>query len=211
MTDETRAEARRLADELRRIIDRLVLVRPPAADLASAADIARTFADRLYDLPVRDSLGEVSEAGLLPLDFVEHSPVSGRSNPIAPPVRLRLVQHDDGGYHIEGDVTFGAAYEGPPGHVHGGWIAATFDELLGFAQLSPGFTATLTIDYRKPTPLGRPLLVRAAVEKLEGRKRTVRGTLALEDGTVTAEAEGLFIAPRDSDDYVERLRRSAGG
>ena len=29
---------------------------------------------------------------------------------------------------------FGAAYEGPPGSVHGGIIAAAFDEVLGMTQ-----------------------------------------------------------------------------
>ena len=45
------------------------------------------------------------------------------------------------------EFTLGPVYEGPPGHVHGGLVAAMFDELLGFAQLSGGFTGTLTIRY----------------------------------------------------------------
>ncbi len=35
---------------------------------------------------------------------------------------------------IVGSVTFTAAYEGPPGCVHGGYVAAAFDELLGVTQ-----------------------------------------------------------------------------
>ena len=45
-----------------------------------------------------------------------------------------------------GVVTFGDAYEGPPGCVHGGFIAASFDEMLGFvagATGKPGMTARL--------------------------------------------------------------------
>ena len=44
-------------------------------------------------------------------------------------------------------VTFGSAYEGPPGCVHGGYVAAAFDEMLGFVQSlggNPGMTARLT-------------------------------------------------------------------
>jgi acyl-coenzyme A thioesterase PaaI-like protein len=207
-----RAEARRLADELRRILDRLAQVRPPADALARAAEVARGFADTLDALPARDPIGEVSEAGLMPRHFISYSPVSGQANAIAPPVTLRLVrENDDASHRIEGEVTFGAAYEGPPGHVHGGWIAATFDEALGFALLSPGFTASLTVTYRKPTPLHRPLRLSAWIESIDGRKRRLRGQCTLEDGTLLAEAEGLFIAPRDGDDYVERLRRSTEG
>ena len=57
---------------------------------------------------------------------------------------------------IKGTVTFGSAYEGPPGHVHGGYVAAAFDELLGMTQSlggMPGMTGTLTVRYRRPTPL----------------------------------------------------------
>jgi acyl-coenzyme A thioesterase PaaI-like protein len=194
----------RLAGEMRRIIERLAVVRPPEAELAQAADAAAAFADRLEQLPERELSWEISEAGLLPRNFVAYSPVSGRSNAIAPPVSLRVVEDGNDRVHIEGDVTYGPAYEGPPGHVHGGWVAAMFDELLGFAQQGPGFTGTLTIRYRKPTPLNRSLTLRSHVERIDGRKRTIIGVCEL-DGVVLSEAEGLFIAPRDDDDFLARL------
>ena len=62
----------------------------------------------------------------------------GRANPLAPPIALEL--DDD---RIVGRVTFGAAYEGPPGCVHGGYVAAAFDEVLGATQSlsgAPGMT-----------------------------------------------------------------------
>jgi acyl-coenzyme A thioesterase PaaI-like protein len=202
--DETTVQARRLADELRRLVNRLVIARPTAEALAAAADVAAGFADRLDALPSRDSLDEVSEAALLPRSFIDHSPVSGRSNPIAPPLTMRIVTGDDGSQHIEGDVTFGAAYEGPPGHVHGGFVAAMFDELLGFAQLAPGYTARLTINYRRRTPLNTPLHLEAAVESEEGRKRVVRGSCRA-GGELLSDAEGLFIAPRETSDPLHKL------
>ncbi len=205
--DQLRLSSERLADELRRIIERLAVVRPPGEDLDRAAEAAAVFADRLDLLPERQRSWEISEAGLSPRDFVAFSPISGRSNAIAPPVNLGVVDGGSGGSHIEGNVSFGPAYEGPPGHVHGGFVAAMFDELLGFAQQGPGFTATLTIHYRKPTPLNRRLSLWAAVEKVEGRKRWVRGSCEL-DGTLLAEAEGLFIAPRSDDDFLARLGQS---
>ena len=75
----------------------------------------------------------------------------GRYNPLAPPVRSRSI---DGAVH--GTANLDAAYEGPPGCVHGGVIASMFDELLGVANISAGvgaMTGTLTIKYRSPTPL----------------------------------------------------------
>ncbi len=201
-TDPQRAadltEARRLADELRRIINRLVLVRPPAADSARAADAAADFANLLESLPARTTTWEVSEAGLEPRDFLEHSPLSGRCNPLAPPLFTQLVEEPNGGWYVGGAVTFGAAYEGPPGHVHGGFLAAMFDELLGFAQMGGGFTGRLTVHYRKPTPLHQPLRLKAWQERVEGRKRIIKGTCHDGDRLLT-EAEGLFLAPRDGD------------
>lgn len=208
MDDDIKRESQHLADELRRIINRLAVVRPPAAELAQAAETAAAFADHLSALAERRRSWEVSEAGLLPRDFLAYSPLSGRSNPMAPPVEMRVVDDGNGEHHIEGRVTYGAAYEGPPGHVHGGLVAAMFDELLGFAQLAPGFTAYLHVDYRKPTPLNRELLLRARPTRVEGRKRWVRGTCTL-DGMLLSEAEGLFIGPRTGQDYLAVLGMSA--
>jgi hypothetical protein len=202
--DETRRASRQLADALRRIIARLAVVRPPADQLFRAADAANAFAEQLDALPERTRSWEVSEAGLLPRDFVRFSPVSGPNNPIAPPLVMRVVDDPDGAHHIEGEITFGPAYEGPPGHCHGGWVAAMFDELLGFVQMAPGFTAYLKVDYRAPTPLNQTLALRGWIERIDGRKRLIRGTCEL-DGILLAEAEGLFIAPRDSEDFLARL------
>lgn len=191
LDSETAQQERRLADELRRIMDRLVLVRPPAEDLRRAADLAQEFGDLLDGLRERGPGGEVSEAGLRPTDHLRHSPLSGSANPLAPPVDLWRE-----GEETRGTVRFGAAYEGPPGHVHGGMVAAMFDELLGRSQGSAGFTGRLTITYRRPTPLHRDLDLWAAFDRVEGRKRWIKGTCHL-DGVLLTEAEGLFIRPRE--------------
>lgn len=185
-----RPAAHRLADELRRVIHRLVLVRAPEEELAAAAAAAGRFAARLEELRVAEGGGQVSEAGLALGPFVDHSPVSGRANPLAAPLRMEVV---DGVVH--GTTTFGPAYEGPPGHVHGGHVAAVYDELLGQAQGTIGFTASLTVQYRRPTPLLRELTWRGELVREQGRKRWVRATCTL-DGVLLSEAEGLFVSPR---------------
>ena len=71
------------------------------------------------------------------------------SDPIAPPVSLEVVEGADGGpLEIRATAWFDYPYEGPPSCVHGGVIAATFDEILGAANMvagSPGMTGTLTV------------------------------------------------------------------
>ncbi len=143
-----RAEAHRLANAMRRVIDHLVQVAAPEQDLASAADALERYAKRLAKYPISrayEGFAESANAGD-PHAFFDHSPLIGIANPLAPPIRLAVL-----GNKVEGRVTFGVAYEGPPGHVHGGFLAAAFDEVLGMAQSltgNPGMTGTLTIRYR---------------------------------------------------------------
>ena len=203
-----------LANELRRIVNRLVLVRPSADELRAAAGRARDFADRLDQLPVREG-SVLSEAGLQPHDHLRHSPWSGTSNVLAPPVEMWFVDGDqDGpdGRRTDGTVFFDTAYEGPPGHAHGGCVAGVFDELLGRSQLRAGFTGTLTLTYRRPTPLRAQIVLCAWVDRSDGRKRWVKGTARL-DGALLVEAEGLFIAPRegaDQDGITASMNRVSG-
>ena len=134
---------------------------------------------------------EAALAAMEPHRLFERSPFSGRANPVAPPMDMWL-----GDGTVEGRVTCGRTYEGPPGHVHGGVIAGMFDEMLGAAQgLSgkSGMTGRLTVHYRSPTPLGAELRLSARVARAEGRKIVVHGTLR-HGATLCAEAEGLFIA-----------------
>ena len=125
-----------------------------------------------------------------PQDFFPTSPVIGFANPIAPPVVVELSEAG-----LEGSATFDYQYEGPPTCVHGGVIAMVFDELLGAANIAagcPGMTGTLTIRYRKPTPLRAPLRLEARVEGREGRKIRTWGGMFQGD-VLLAEAEGIFI------------------
>ncbi len=129
-------------------------------------------------------------------EFFPTSPVMGIANPISPPVRIHVVDGVDGGYReIRAEANFDYAYEGPPTCVHGGVIAATFDEVLGAANMvagNPGMTGTLTIRYRKPTPLRTDLRIEARCLGRSGRK--VRTWAGIYHGDLlTAEAEGLFI------------------
>ncbi|MEX1008230.1 MAG: PaaI family thioesterase [Acidimicrobiia bacterium] len=90
---------------------------------------------------------------------------------------------------------FSNGHTGPPGTVHGGWVAFAFDEILGWANVQagfPGMTGKLTIRYRKPTPVGVPVEFRVPRPRVEGKRVQVHGTLSV-DGSVTADAEGLFV------------------
>lgn len=120
--------------------------------------------------------------------------VVGLRNPIAPPL---VIHHEPDGL-VWSEFVLGAAYEGPPDTVHGGVCALVLDHVLGATAHQPdkpAFTGTLTLRYRRPTALGRPLRAQAHVERVEGVKTFAVGHLADEHG-VTVEAEGIFIHPR---------------
>jgi acyl-coenzyme A thioesterase PaaI-like protein len=84
--------------------------------------------------------------------------------------------------------------------VHGGFIAAAFDEVLGYVQSlggAPGMTGTLEVRYLQPTPLGVPLRIEAELVRTEGRKIFAEGRFFAGE-RVTAEAKGIFISiPRE--------------
>jgi acyl-coenzyme A thioesterase PaaI-like protein len=189
----SRVQSARLGDAMRSLIDRLVATSAPAEDLAWAADQLEAIAATLEGYPqgrLYDGYAESANAGSAHA-FLDWSPFLGRSNPLAPPISIEIL---DG--RVVGRARFGSAYEGPPGCVHGGFIAAGFDEILGMAQsLSglPGMTGRLTVRYRKPTPLYAEVRLVGELEGVAGRKINTRGQLLVGD-VVTAEAEGLFIS-----------------
>jgi len=81
--------------------------------------------------------------------------------------------------------------------VHGAIIAGIFDLLLGLANLAggtPAMTGTLTVRYRRPTPLHTDLEFLARTDRAAGRKAIAVGTLHAA-GELTAEAEGVFVIP----------------
>lgn len=121
--------------------------------------------------------------------------VVGLRNAVAPP--LSIEHHPDRDGRVWSDFHLGAVYEGPPGLVHGGVSALVLDQLLGEsagAGGKPGMTATLTLTYKRGTPLG-DLRGEAWIERAESYKTWARGHLIGPEG-VTVEAEGLFVLPR---------------
>lgn len=187
-------EMRRLADAARLVIERLVSSGAPDEALAAAADALEAVAAELDEHPhgsIYEGFAEAANSGGSPGNaFFDHSPLIGKANPLAPPIEVAIE-----GDRVIGTATFGTPYEGPPGCVHGGFVAASFDEILGAAQSMsglPAMTGTLTIRYHKPTPLHRELRFEGELVKVEGRKVFAAGRVFAGD-TMTAEAEGIFV------------------
>ena len=189
-----RADLRRLAAAARHLLHGLVATDADDAELRDAADRLEALAARFDASAHRSQYEGFAEAANSgdPHAFFDHSPMLGLANPLAPPISLQVV--DD--RTMVGTATFAAGYEGPPGCVHGGYVAAAFDEVLGAAQSlcgNPGMTGRLTVHYRSPTPLHQELRITGVLERVEGRKIFTTGTLHAGD-RLCAEAEALFIS-----------------
>lgn len=119
--------------------------------------------------------------------------LASRGNITLPP--YEVLDGGDNGVHAA--VTFRSFHLGGNGVAHGGHVAVAFDDLGGMAAAlklrGVARTAYLKVEYRSLTPLHKPLDLRVWVERFEGRKLFVVGTL--HDGDrLCAEVDGLFIA-----------------
>ena len=202
-------QKRRLAGALRTVIERVVPSDAPAEELSRAAEALERYAEQLKQHPrLQRRMGypEASNSGDV-LAFFDQSPLMGLANPLAPPISISVTGNET----ALGEVTFASAYEGPPGHVHGGFIAAAFDEVLGFVQSlsgAAGMTGTLTVRYRKPTPLHTLLRFEARYLRTEKRKVFAEAKLFAE-GILCAEADGLFVSMREGGMLAMDERREA--
>ena len=105
-----------------------------------------------------------------------------------------------------------------PGYVYGGLIASLIDcHSTGTAaaalyrdenrdpKIDPSIrclTASLHVDYLKPTPLGPELEIRGRVKEINGRRVTVSCILSAEGVECV---QGEVIAVRVSDEYINKL------
>ena len=204
-----------LADELRAIGAALTLQEPTAEGLAAALPLARELRGHLEG-PTRqrwydhDPVSPVRSQGAR-ASYGDQSPIRGRRNPVAPPLVLERVEGPDGPRML-GEVTFSRVYEGPPHGVHGGFVAALFDEILGAAQglvPPPGVTALLAIRYRNVTPIEEPLRFEAWIADDRERRIEARATCHAGD-TLTADARGTFVRV-DFEAVQQRMAGRRGG
>jgi acyl-coenzyme A thioesterase PaaI-like protein len=193
--DEYWVQRRRVASLFRALQERVQTTGHDMAALKALGDGLSAQLEALADEPRLEGRAAWVDAdgfGDWGAFQTEVTPIIGPSSPLSPGLSI----------WFEGDkahavVTFSWMYEGADHIVHGGWIAAVFDELLGTAQIlsgRSGMTGHLTTRYHKPTPLNKELRLEARVEGVEGRKITMSGELWADD-VMTASCEGLFVIP----------------
>lgn len=131
----------------------------------------------------------------------------GDHNPLVPPIEIN---HTDG--VTWGTVFFGTAYEGPPGCVHGGFIALFFDQVLGHHNIAlaiPAMTAKLEVRYRRPTPLLKNLKFEVHTREITDR-RVVNEAWLEEDAGRVSEARATFALPKPGN-YMAHMHKRIFG
>jgi acyl-coenzyme A thioesterase PaaI-like protein len=115
------------------------------------------------------------------------------------------------GGRVKTDLTLNERQQGPPGHAHGGCLAAVLDEAMGAAVWCAGHpvvAARLEVDFRAAVPLFAPCRVEAWVESVNGRKIWAQAEVRSASGVLATQARGLYIEARhvfDRDFFVPRL------
>jgi acyl-coenzyme A thioesterase PaaI-like protein len=166
---------------LRSFLDHVAAAKPDDLTLTKLSFDLAAWRDRLATMAVaeRDQV------------FAHRFELPGRGQTMSP----AFVVRDSGPDRVTGTVRYGRYYLGGNGAVHGGAVPLLFDEVFGRlanSHRAPSRTAYLKTDYRAVTPVGAELEVDVWMERIEDRKRFVRGTLK-HGATVCAEAEALFI------------------
>lgn len=173
----------RFVSAMRRLQDLAVSANPGEDDWEKAADRAEELVELLAPYEAPEGVPPAGRSHKLP----------GMGSLLMPP--WMLTRYKPEGVEMRG--YFSRYYVGGNSAVHGGVLPLVFDWLFGMvvhASNRPiSRTAFLHVDYRKVTPIDRPLVVRGRVDSTERRKAFVSGELTDDDGTLLAEAHGLMV------------------
>lgn len=93
------------------------------------------------------------------------------------------------------EFTLKPRFQGWNGIAHGGIVATVLDEAMAWAIKSFGIkavTAEMSVKYRKPTPIGKPLKVIGSILKSKGRAIFTEAKIMDED-KILATATATYI------------------
>jgi uncharacterized protein (TIGR00369 family) len=93
-------------------------------------------------------------------------------------------------------VKLNARFAGPPGYAHGGIIATLLDEAMAKLNKLHGVTAVtghLSVDYRRPVPLGHVIRLEAREVRVSGRRRFREAEIVSSKGELLVQGQSIFI------------------
>lgn len=188
-----------LASSLHDVMEQMLVVHEGDPELEADLAWATQTADAIKQRLARHGRGRELHTG--EGDDGRHYYVRGAlvgpHHPMHLPIEIETRDHK-----TVGRVSFDLVWEGPPGCVHGGYVSYLYDCIMGHHNIEcgiPGMTGTLTVRYRKPTPLYTDLEFEVTTVRSSGRKILDHAEVRAGD-TLLSEADGLFILPRNLGD-----------
>lgn len=176
-------ELARFMAAMRRLQDIAVSANPDGSGWTGAAALIEDVCARLEEHSAPEGVAPAGRTTNLP----------GHGHPLMPP--WRVVESGPDEVTMRGHFT--RFHVGGNGAVHGGVIPLFYDWHFGMVVSAAGRpdsrTAYLHVDYRRVTPTDEPLMSRAWIDKVDGRKLFIRAAMIDAEGNVLSEANGLMI------------------
>jgi uncharacterized protein (TIGR00369 family) len=122
------------------------------------------------------------------------------------PIGLRL-HFDPDGDGVRAETTLAAEFQGWKSVAHGGIAMSLLDEAMAHAAGAAGHrgvTASMSVRFRKPVPIGSPLSITGRVAWQRRNVLGLEAKVSDASGTLLADGEGKFVSmgPLDAvDDY----------
>ena len=180
-----------VASRMRTVAGLVLSLETPHPALARLAAALRSAEAELGALAPADPAPRIGpEAAANRRVYIDHSGDVGAFNPCFPTYRI----HVDGD-RASGTVSFPVVYEGPPGLVHGGFLAVFFDSVVQHHNCELGLagkTTSLALSYRRPTPLVTELAFE--VERTVDERRISSTARLLAGGALLCEAQVSAVA-----------------
>ena len=115
--------------------------------------------------------------------------VCGRKNPNG----LYMAFYDNGENEVCSEYSVSELYQGYPGVVHGGVVAAMLDEVVARVSMIGDhhhfmMSVKMEVKYRHPVPTEAPLVILGRIVRMRGRLGKAVGEIILPDGKVAAES-----------------------
>jgi len=192
--EEVTALGRSLRELIHRIVTLESLPLPIEAEVSRLREQVDAISARLAEhvrIDPTPRLRTETANGVRP--YYVQGALVGDHNPLVP---IFETEHVDG--VTAGKVRFEAGFEGPPGCVHGGFVALFFDQVLGYHNVVQGvaaMTATLEVRYRRPTPVLTDLSFEVHTGECSERQVVNEGWLEV-GGVRVSEARATFARPQ---------------
>jgi len=224
MTDDFAGEARAVrfgeqplpqtiaaAGALRRLTGLVLSLEQPHPSVAAMLEQFEVWERELAAAVPPDSAPRVGpESDVSQRVYLDHAFDIGAFNPCFPEYLFERL----GPTGAAGRVTFPLVFEGPPGYVHGGFVAVFFDCVTQHQSCAAGLsgkTRALKVTFLRPTPIGTEL--RFDIERVQ-TDRTVTSTARLlrnDDVLCVGEFDSIASPPERLAGFGYGRRRTDGG